>query len=371
MKSAQDALIRLAHVGMHPDRLRELVSKAGSPRRVVARIERGDLTVPTAARQAARVPAEQRREELRDTGIDFLAQDDPRFPQRLRELPDSPLFLFQRGRDFSGTAVAIVGTRACTTYGRRLAESYGRAVSRAGWSVVSGLAKGIDGAAHRGSLNGPSPGVAVLGSGVDVWYPRNHRDLGRSLLDHAGTVWSESPPGALPLGWRFPPRNRIISGIAQVVVVVEAGAKGGALVTARIALEQGRDIFATPGDVGRNSSLGCNLLIRDGALPVLDAEDLMECLRLAIGEPADQPADDRHAPDVTGSGLPVAEFLSTLDTDPLAAMAELGRMVAAGTVAIDANGLVETLAASPSGTGPRRRGRETGEGSVATLGACS
>ena len=209
MKPSQDALIRLAHVGMHPDRLRELVSRTGSPRRVLARIERGDLTVPAAAREAARVPAGQRQEEMRDAGIDFLARDDPRFPQRLRELPDSPLFLFQRGRDFSGTAVAIVGTRACTTYGKRLAESYGRAVSRAGWSVVSGLAKGIDGAAHRGSLNGPSPGIAVLGSGVDVWYPRNHRDLGRSLLDHSGTVWSESPPGARPLGWRFPPHNRI------------------------------------------------------------------------------------------------------------------------------------------------------------------
>ena len=353
MKASDDALIRLAHVGMHPDRLRELVSKAGSPRRVLARIERGDLKVPPAARQAARIPAEQRREELRDAGIDFLGRDDPRFPQRLGELPDSPLFLFQRGRDFSGTAVAIVGTRACTTYGRRLAESYGRAVSRAGWSVVSGLAKGIDGAAHRGSLKGPSPGVAVLGSGVDVWYPRNHRDLGRSLLDHGGTVWSESPPGGRPLGWRFPPRNRIISGISHAVVVVEAGAKGGALVTARIALEQGRDIFATPGDVGRDSSLGCNLLIRDGAFPVLDSEDLMECLRLAVGEPVEQPDDVPDAPaEIAGTGLPVAEFLTTLGADPLAAMAELVRMVAAGTVVIDGNGLVESLVPSPSGTGP-------------------
>ena len=135
------------------------------------------------------------------------------------------------------------------------------------------------------------------------------------------------------------------------MVVVEAAAKGGALVTARIALEQGRDIFATPGDVGRNSSIGCNLLIRDGALPVLDAEDLMECLRLVIGEPAEKPVDTPDAPDVAGSGLPVAEFLATLGTDPLAGMAELGRMGAAGTVAIDGNGLVETLAAPPSGTG--------------------
>lgn len=352
MNHGEDALIRLAHVGMHPDRLRELVSKAGSATKVLRQIERGALSVPVPAREAARVPAELRREQLRAAGIDFLASDDARFPERLRLLPDAPLFLFQRGRDFGGTAVAIVGTRACTTYGRRLAESYGRTVSRAGWSVVSGLAKGIDGAAHRGSLDGPTPGIAVLGSGVDVWYPRNHRDLGESLLERDGTVWSESPPGARPLGWRFPPRNRIISGIARAVVIVEAGVKGGALVTARIALEQGRDIFATPGDVGRSSSVGCNLLIRDGAFPVLDADDLLECLRLAIGEPVQQPADTADTPVAEATGLPVAEFLATLGTDPMAAMAELGRMVAAGVVAIDGNGLVERLAPSPSGTGP-------------------
>ena len=340
MTSAADAWIRLAHVGMHPDRLRGLASKTGSPAKVLRDIERGRLTVPAGARQAAAIPASERRESLRNARIDFLLRDDERFPEHLRELPDSPLFLFQRGRSFTGTAVAIVGTRACTTYGRRLAEQYGGAVSRAGWSVVSGLAKGIDGAAHRGSLLGPAPGVAVLGSGVDVWYPRRHRELGASLLEAGGTVWSEAPPGGRPFGWRFPPRNRIISGIAHAVVVVEAGVKGGALVTARIALDQGRDIFATPGDVGRPSSIGCNLLIRDGAFPVLDAEDLMACLELVIGEPPSTPSDAPAAIPVANTGLPVAEFLSTLGADPVAAMAELGRLVAHGKVVIDARGLV-------------------------------
>ena len=342
MSGGADAWMRLAHVGMHPDRLRGLVSDTGSPAKVLRNIERGKLTVPAAAREAARIPASERRESLRNAGIEFLLKDDEGFPERLRELPDSPLFLFQRGISFTGTAVAIVGTRACTTYGRRLAERYGEAVSRAGWSVVSGLAKGIDGAAHRGSLLGPAPGVAVLGSGVDVWYPRQHGQLGANLLEDGGTVWSEAPPGARPLGWRFPPRNRIISGIAHAVVVVEAGVKGGALVTARIALEQGRDIFATPGDVGRSSSVGCNLLIRDGAFPVLDAEDLVECLSLVIGEPprimSDTPANIR----VANTGVPVTEFLSTLGTDPVAGIAELGRLVAHGTVVIDASGLVLT-----------------------------
>ncbi len=340
MNRRADDLIRLAHVGMHPDRLRKLVAGSGSPGVVLNQIERGRIDLPQEARRAARVPASERRESLRMAGIEFILPSDVGFPQRLGELPEAPLFLFQRGKSFRGIAVAIVGTRACTGYGRRLAEAYGEVVSTAGWSVVSGLAKGIDGAAHKGSLRGPTPGVAVLGSGIDVWYPRRHQSLGESLLEAGGTIWSEGPPGARPLGWRFPPRNRIISGIAHAVVVVEAGAKGGALVTARLGLEQGRDIFATPGDVGRPASVGCNLLIRDGAFPVFDAEDLLECLRLVIGEPA--PADGDDQPEVRNpeSGEPIDQFLSKLDDDPVAAIAELGRLVAIGSVEIDADGLV-------------------------------
>ncbi len=343
-----DALIRLAHVGMHPDRLRKLVSKAGTPTRVLRKIEQGELAVPAVAREAAGVPADERREQLDGAGIEFLVRGEPSFPCRLGDLEDAPLFLFQKGGPFSGKAVAIVGTRACTTYGRRLAERYGEAVSRAGWWVVSGLAKGIDGAAHRGSLRGPTPGIAVLGSGVDVWYPRAHRDLGLSLLEAGGAVWSEAPPGARPLGWRFPPRNRLISGIAQAVVVVEAGVKGGALVTARMALEQGRDIFATPGDVGRSSSVGCNLLVRDGAFPVLDADDLVESLELSIGpSPAATPSEAAAA--VGDPGLPVADFLATLGEDPVAGMAELGRLMAQGAATIDGDGMVVTVPGRTSG----------------------
>ena len=210
--------------------------------------------------------------------------------------------------------------------------------------MVSGLARGIDGAAHHGSLLGPTPGVAVLGSGVDVWYPRRHKPLGERLLAAGGTVWSEAPPSARPLGWRFPPRNRIISGIAHAVVVVEAGRQGGALVTARIALEQGRDIFASPGDVGRGSSVGCNLLIRDGAFPVHEADDLVECLELAIGEPARTP--DAELPESAGpdpgvpdTGVPIAEFLAGMGADPVTGIAELGRLVSQGAVVLD-GGLV-------------------------------
>lgn len=338
-----DVWIRLAHLGMHPDRLRGLL-ELKPPAAVLRAVERGRVSVPAAARREVTVPAEDRREMLRRAGIEFLLRSDGRYPAQLRDLPDAPPYLFQRGADFRGPAVAVVGTRSCTGYGRRLAECYGRELSRAGWKVVSGLARGIDGAAHQGSLQGPVPGAAVLGSGVDVWYPRRHEKLGEKLLEEGGTVWSESPPGTRPLGWRFPPRNRIISGVSHAVVVVEAGQRGGALVTARIALEQGRDVFATPGDVGRASSVGTNLLIRDGAFPVHEADDLVECLETAFGPPAPPPSSE--PPDEGGSavavpdaGAPVAEFLAGLGSDPAAAVAELGRLVSQGEVVME-GGLV-------------------------------
>ena len=334
-----DAWIRLAHVGMHPDRLRQLLDDSGSPAEIVRAIARGAIRVPDRARAAAKVPAGERHAQLESAGIRFLLRGQADFPASLGGLPDCPFFLFHRESSFSGRAVAIVGTRSCTSYGRRLAEEYGAAVSDAGWTVVSGLARGIDGAAHRGSLLGPTPGIAVLGSGIDVWYPSEHSRLGNEILASGGSVWSESPPGTPPVGWRFPPRNRIISGAAQAVVVVEAGVRGGALITARTALDQGREVCATPGDVGRPSSEGCNLLIRDGAIPVHDAEDLIECLSLAIGQPSRSNNSDRARRSSTQEPVPIGAFLERLDSDPSQAMAMLGGMELAGEVVIQ-NGMV-------------------------------
>ena len=328
-----DEWLRLAHVGMHPDRVRGLMADAGTPDVILHSILRGSLQVPERARAAARVGAEQRRDELGGMEVEFLLNGWPGFPPNLAGLPDAPPFLFQRGARFEGLAIGIVGTRSCTAYGRRLATSYGAAVSHAGWTVVSGLARGIDGAADRGSLQGTASGIAVLGSGIDVWYPAEHSGLGIDILESGGTVWSESPPGTPPVGWRFPPRNRIISGIAEVVVVVEAGVRGGALITARTALEQGKEVCATPGDVGRASSAGCNLLIRDGTIPVHDAEDLVEELQLLVGPSlagGDSRASSHSAPD----GVLVDDYLRSLDDDPIRALAELGRLDAAGTIEI-------------------------------------
>ncbi len=151
--------------------------------------------------------------------------------------------------------------------------------------MISGLARGIDGAAHRGVVAAGGVGVAVLGNGLDISYPPEHADLESDLVAGGGAIVTEYSPGTPPEGWRFPPRNRIISGLASAVVVVEAAAKGGALITANYALEHGRPVFAVPGDVRRSTSEGCNRLIRDGAHPVLDPEDLIEELSLVLGPP--------------------------------------------------------------------------------------
>ena len=140
-------------------------------------------------------------------------------------------------------------------------------------------------------------GVAVLGSGLDALYPREHSALASELVEGGGAVVSEYPPDATPFGWRFPPRNRIISGLCRAVVVVEAGVKGGALITARLALDQGVSVFAVPGDIDRDSSRGCNLLIRDGAHPVLDSDDLIDELELVVGPRRKAPPPDELAPD--------------------------------------------------------------------------
>lgn len=179
----------------------------------------------------------------------------------------------------------MVGTRRCTGYGVGLAEDFGRAIADAGWTVVSGLARGIDTAAHRGCLAAGGHAVAVLGSGIDVCYPRENRQIYDRILETGGAILSEYPPGTPPDRWRFPARNRIIAAISAAVVVVEASRTGGALITARLGAELGRPVFTVPGDVDRPASEGCNRLIRDGAHPVMGAADLIEELGLVLGPP--------------------------------------------------------------------------------------
>lgn len=236
----------------------------------------------------------------------------------LQLIPDPPVTLWAMGAIPAGPGVAIVGTRRCTSYGRRVAHWLGEAVALAGWPVISGLARGVDAAAHKAVVDVGGVGVAVLGSGLDSIYPPENRQLAADLVTGGGAIISEYPPGTPPAPFRFPARNRLISGLSAAVVVVEAGLTGGALITARLALEQGKDVLAVPGDIDRETSAGCNLLIRDGAHPVLGAIDLIESLELILGPAPAGTAKPTVAPAgtvdeiVAGSDRPVGEVLAEL-----------------------------------------------------------
>jgi DNA processing protein len=180
--------------------------------------------------------------------------------------------------------VAIVGARSCSAYGAQVAREVARQLAAAGVVVVSGLARGIDGEAHRGALDGSGLTVAVLGCGIDRDYPRSHADLARRIAED-GLVVSEYGPGVEPASWRFPARNRIVAGLSQATVVVEARERSGALITADFALELGRDVFAVPGEITAALSAGTNDLLRQGAAPLLFADDVLDALGLERAPP--------------------------------------------------------------------------------------
>ena len=205
--------------------------------------------------------------DCRRLGIQMLHLQDPSYPEPLRQIADPPLVLYVRGTlpDFTGQlSISIVGTRSCTEYGLHAARYFAGNLAQQGCIIVSGMALGIDGAANRAALEAGGITVAVLGSGVDVCYPWEHKKLMEQILRH-GAVISEYPPGTEPKGWHFPVRNRIITGLSRGTLVVEAPKRSGALISADLALEQGRDVFAVPGDINRASCAGCNRLIRQGA----------------------------------------------------------------------------------------------------------
>ena len=248
----------------------------------IRRLESSTSTHPS-VRASLDVDPAIRLNALSSMDVVLLTREDECFPDWLASLPDSPLWLFARGEVLSEPGVAIVGSRRATRYGMDVAHTLGARVAEAGWVVVSGLARGIDTAAHRGALDANGLTLAVLGSGIDVWYPRQNRSLGEELVACNGAVISEFPPGTAPEPWRFPARNRIISGLAGVVIVVEAAAKSGALITARCALDHDRLVMAVPGDLSRETSVGANLLIRDGAHPLTEMDAVIEEIELVLG----------------------------------------------------------------------------------------
>jgi DNA processing protein len=227
-------------------------------------------------------------------GADLLSPWDDRFPDRLREIYDPPGFLWMRGTlpDGGAPMVTIVGTRRCTDYGRAQAHHFGAELARRGFTVVSGLAYGIDAAAHKGALDAGGRTVAVLGSGVGHIYPPKHTSLAERIVD-SGALLSEYAVEAEPDARNFPERNRIVSGLSLGTLVVESYSEGGALITARLALEQNREVFALPGAITKDSSRGTNRLIQRGhAKLVMEASDLLEELPdLTVEEPDDVDAD--------------------------------------------------------------------------------
>jgi DNA processing protein len=219
--------------------------------------------------------------KIEKVGARVLTLNNENYPRLLRELEDAPPVLFVKGtlEPADEWAIAIVGTRKVTVYGRQVADQIAGDLARNGATIVSGLARGVDGIAHRAALKAGGRTIAVFGCGIDHIYPREHRKLAAEIMEH-GALISDYPLGMPPEAANFPPRNRIISGLSRGVVIVEAGARSGALITANFAADQGREVFAVPGSILSPASVGCNRLIRDGAYVVLEARDVLEPLHM-------------------------------------------------------------------------------------------
>jgi DNA processing protein len=278
------------------------------------------------------ISLDEEMEKIERGGARVLTWDDPTYPPRLLNIYNPPPVLYVKGEilDEDQWAVAVVGTRGATVYGKEAARQIAGGLARNGLTIVSGLARGIDSEAHRAALDAGGRTIAVLGSGVDVIYPAESRRLAQAVIER-GALVSEYAIGTRPEASNFPPRNRIISGLSLGVVIVEAGERSGALITADFALEQGREVFAVPGNIFRKKSVGTNKLIQQGATPVLSVEDILEELNLTmVSEQAEVraivpeneteaalleyiTADPVHVDEIgQKSGLPIAQVSSTL-----------------------------------------------------------
>ena len=262
-------------------------------------------------------------QRYRDSGIGVAALQSAAYPAALAGDRAAPAVLFHRGSIdvVAGVRVGIVGTRTCTRHGRDVAYELGERLSAAGVSIVSGLATGIDAAAHAGSLRGLGPPIAVVGSGLDVVYPRANRELWRKIEEH-GVVISEAPLGAPANAWRFPARNRIIAALSDVLVVVESHASGGSLITAKEQQKRQKPTMVVPGPILSPASKGSNLLFRDGCPPVIDVEDVLIALGLT-GAPRRSARERRVPPDERGQELLGIIGWQPVTFDQLASRTEL------------------------------------------------
>lgn len=263
--------------------VRQLLQEAGSAQAVwqLPGTEAEKLMKPSQYRFFAASRAvwnvEKEYNILESCGIRFIPQMHPEFPERLRQIPDAPVCLYVKGRlpDSARPSVAIIGARMCSEYGRYLAREFGMELAGAGIQIISGMAGGVDGISQKGAILAGGTSYAVMGCGVDCCYPLENRELYDMLPENGGII-SEYAPGTQPKANLFPPRNRIISGLADLVLVIEARKHSGTLITVDMALEQGREVWAVPGRITDRLSDGCNQLIRQGAGIALSPEDLLQ-----------------------------------------------------------------------------------------------
>ena len=284
----------LNHLTAFPlETLRKIMDLAGDPEELFLLSSEDLLQEGILLGLAERAQYEEFRDEdrlarlykaMEQKGICYVTREDEAFPDKLLELEDAPYGLFFLGPlpDFSVPSAGIVGSRRCTSYGKEMAAFFGRELARRGLLIVSGMALGVDGYAGRGALAGHGRHAAVLGSGVDVCYPRENIDLYAALKEQ-GVLISERPPGRTAMPYDFPIRNRLISGLSDVLLIIEAAPNSGSLITAELANRQGREVFVLPGRVGDRMSEGANRLIRDGAQILLSPEDVLQRLGLQVG----------------------------------------------------------------------------------------
>jgi DNA processing protein len=279
--------------------------------------------------------AERELVRVRELGADVLVLDDGTYPALLREIADPPITLYVKGEwaaCFDAPCVAVVGSRRASTYGQNVAVMLARDLASRGVCVVSGLARGIDAAAHRGALEAGGRTVAVLGTGIDEVYPRDHKKLADEILARGGALVSQFPLGTPPIPENFPYRNRIISGLSLGTVLVEAAENSGSLITARLALEQSREVFAVPGNITSRNSFGTNYLIKGaGAKLVQQWQDVVAELppeiaaRLLPPEPkkrGERASVDQTPPDLSERERAVFKLLSTDEPTHIDALAE-------------------------------------------------
>ncbi len=312
--------------GLGPTTQRTLLAAFGLPERVFAA---GHSAVASLiGREAALLldtpPDNERldrtRAWLQTPGNHVLTLADPDYPRSLLEIADPPVLLYVTGKPsvLSSPALAIVGARSATRQGEDTARAFARALAEAGLTIVSGLALGIDGAAHEGALSA-SPGltIAVTGTGADRVYPARHRKLAHAIAEH-GAIVSEYPLGTAPLPHNFPKRNRLIAGLSAGVLVVEAALNSGSLITARLAAEGGREVFAIPGSIHSPTARGCHRLIRDGAKLVETAADVLEELRWpGSGKAAAPAAGPASPPEAADDDPQTAAAMAALGFDPV------------------------------------------------------